>query len=36
VKARKVTGQVLTAAAMDAHNTPGQPEQIAPGPFTGA
>jgi alpha-N-arabinofuranosidase len=35
VKARKVSGQILTAAKLDAHNTPGLKEEIAPQPFTG-
>jgi alpha-L-arabinofuranosidase len=35
VKARSVTGQVLTHARMDAHNVPGETEVIAPKPFTG-
>lgn len=36
VAARKVSGQVLTAAKMDAHNVPGQVEQVTPQPFRGA
>lgn len=32
----RATGQILTADQMDAHNTPGLPEQIAPQPFHGA
>lgn len=35
-KAAHVTGQILTAAKLDAHNTPGQAEAIAPAPFHGA
>ena len=33
---RHVAGQILTAARLDAHNTPGAPEEIAPQAFTGA
>ena len=29
----KLSGQILTAAAMNAHNTFDQPEQVKPGPF---
>lgn len=36
VKGGSVSGQVLTAAKMDAHNVPGAPEQVAPRPFRGA
>ncbi|WP_225010000.1 MULTISPECIES: alpha-N-arabinofuranosidase [Novosphingobium] len=36
VKARTVAGQVLTADRMDAHNMPGEAEQVAPRPFHGA
>jgi len=32
----RATGQILTAEKMDAHNTPGLPEQIAPRAFHGA
>ncbi|WCT77773.1 alpha-N-arabinofuranosidase [Novosphingobium humi] len=32
-KGTRVSGQVLTAAKLDAHNTPGQKEEIAPAPF---
>ncbi|NBC36956.1 alpha-N-arabinofuranosidase [Novosphingobium sp. FSY-8] len=35
LKARKVSGQVLTAAKLDAHNVPGTPEAIAPAAYTG-
>lgn len=35
LKGTKVSGQVLTAAKLDAHNTPGQKEEIAPAPFNG-
>lgn len=35
LKGTKVSGQVLTAAKLDAHNTPGQKEEIAPAPFHG-
>jgi len=35
-RARTVSGRVLTAAAMDAHNSFQQPEVIRPAPFTGA
>lgn len=34
-KAKSVSGEVLTHAKMDAHNTPGKPEVIAPKPYTG-
>lgn len=34
--ARRVSGEVLTAQQLDAHNVPGQPVQIAPAPFRGA
>jgi alpha-L-arabinofuranosidase len=33
IKARSVTGQVLTHARMDAHNVPGESEVVAPVPF---
>lgn len=33
---RRVTGEVLTHARMDAHNVPGQPEIISPMPFKAA
>ena len=35
LKATKVHGQVLTANKLDAHNTPGLAEQIAPTPYRG-
>jgi alpha-N-arabinofuranosidase len=35
LKARSVSGEVLTADKMDAHNVPGQPAAIAPKPYTG-
>jgi alpha-N-arabinofuranosidase len=35
LKAKSVTGEVLTADKMDAHNVPGQPAAIAPKPYTG-
>ncbi len=35
-RAAKVTGRVLTAAAMDAHNTFAAPDTVKPAPFTGA
>lgn len=35
VKAKAVSGEVLTADKMDAHNLPGQPAIIAPAPYTG-
>jgi len=35
MKATRVAGQVLTAAKLDAHNTPGQTEDIAPAPYHG-
>ncbi|RVU04070.1 alpha-N-arabinofuranosidase [Novosphingobium umbonatum] len=35
LKASKVSGQVLTSAKLDAHNTPGQKEEIAPAPYRG-
>ncbi|MBX3751662.1 MAG: alpha-N-arabinofuranosidase [Opitutaceae bacterium] len=35
-RAAKVTGRVLTAAAMDAHNTFAAPETVKPATFTGA
>lgn len=35
LKGTRVSGQVLTAAKLDAHNTPGQKEEIAPAPFSG-
>ena len=35
VKAKAVSGEVLTAERMDAHNVPGQPATIAPMPYTG-
>ncbi|MCW1382301.1 alpha-N-arabinofuranosidase [Novosphingobium sp. KCTC 2891] len=34
--ARRVSGQVLTADKLDAHNVPGAPEQVTPRPFHGA
>ncbi len=36
IKAARVSGQVLTAQAMDAHNVPGQREAITPAAFAGA
>lgn len=36
LKAREVSGQVLTHAKMDAHNLPGGAEVVAPARFTGA
>ena len=35
LKARAVSGEVLTAEAMDAHNLPGQPAAVAPAPYAG-
>ena len=35
LKAQAVSGQVLTAQAMDAHNVPGQPAAVAPVDFKG-
>jgi alpha-N-arabinofuranosidase len=35
LKAQSVSGEVLTANRMDAHNIPGQPATIAPAPYTG-
>lgn len=35
VTPRRLHGQRLTSARMDAHNVPGEPEQIAPAPYTG-
>jgi len=35
LKASKVSGQVLTSAKLDAHNTPGEKEEIAPAPYRG-
>lgn len=35
VKARGASGQVLTAAAVDAHNTFESPREVAPKPFSG-
>ncbi len=35
LKARSVSGQVLTAAQMDAHNVPGEKEGIAPATYRG-
>jgi alpha-N-arabinofuranosidase len=35
VEAKSATGQVLTAADVDAHNTFEQPKQVAPRPFVG-
>ncbi len=35
IKAKAVSGQVLTHAKMDAHNVPGEPEALAPAPFKG-
>jgi alpha-N-arabinofuranosidase len=32
----EVTGRVLTAEALDAHNTVADPDRVKPGPFTGA
>lgn len=34
--AKRVTGEILTHDRMDAHNTPGSPESVAPARFTGA
>lgn len=36
VKAASITGRVLTAAAMNAHNTFDQPDAVKPAAFTGA
>ena len=36
MKARRVTGRVLTAPLMQAHNTFDSPDNLAPVPFTGA
>jgi alpha-N-arabinofuranosidase len=36
LKARHVSGQILTAGAMDAHNTFGAPDVVRPAPFNGA
>jgi alpha-N-arabinofuranosidase len=33
---RSVSGRVLTAAAMDAHNTFAAPDRVQPAAFTGA
>jgi alpha-N-arabinofuranosidase len=33
---RQITGEALTADVMDAHNTFGAPDRLAPTPFTGA
>jgi alpha-L-arabinofuranosidase len=35
-KARTVTGEILTATALDAHNTFESPDAVKPAPFTGA
>ena len=35
LKASKVSGQILTATKLDAHNTPGQSEEIAPASYRG-
>jgi len=34
-KATGISGQVLTASKLDAHNTPGEKEEISPQPFMG-
>jgi alpha-N-arabinofuranosidase len=34
--AQSVSGQVLTAGAINAHNTFAQPEAVKPAPFSGA
>ena len=36
VQAARVSGRVLTAGAITAHNTFDQPEQVKPAPFDGA
>ena len=36
VAGKQITGRVLTAPAMDAHNSFDQPDQVRPEPFTGA
>ena len=36
LRASKVSGQVLTGAKTDAHNVPGEPEQVRPVRFNGA
>ena len=36
LQATAATGQILTAAAMDAHNNFAQPDTVAPAPFSGA
>jgi alpha-N-arabinofuranosidase len=33
--ATQVSGQILTAAKRDAHNTPGEAEEVAPQPYQG-
>jgi alpha-N-arabinofuranosidase len=35
ISAREATGQILTASAMDAHNTFEHPDAITPAPFRG-
>ena len=35
LKAASVSGEILTAEKMDAHNVPGRPAAIAPTPYTG-
>jgi alpha-N-arabinofuranosidase len=36
VQGKRISGRVLTADAMDAHNTFAQPDNVRPQPFTGA
>jgi alpha-N-arabinofuranosidase len=36
VKAARVSGQIITAAAMNAHNDFNAPNVVAPAPFRGA
>jgi len=36
VQANRATGRILTAAALDAHNTFDRPEEVTPRPFDGA
>jgi alpha-N-arabinofuranosidase len=36
VAGKQITGRVLTAPAMDAHNSFDRPDQVRPAPFTGA
>src|SRR5690606_22905553 len=36
VAGKQITGRVLTAPAMDAHNSFDLPDQVRPAPFTGA